>query len=268
MSEYSIIEESKKAYTKEDLVYDLKKLGIQSGDLLLVHSSLSKLGWIVGREVSVVEALIEVLGEAGTLVMPCFSGENSEPSAWQHPPVPKEWLETIRQHMPPYDPILTPTRQMGRVVDLFRHYPKTIRSNHPQVSFAARGPLAQSLLEPHVLSPGFGIDSPLFRMYERNAKVLLLGVGYGNCTCMHLGEVWSDKPKWIETGASIQEEGKMRWVNFQEIDYDDSDFDIIGEAYEKENIVKNGKVGQGKAKLLDMKNVADFAYEWMKVNRK
>lgn len=268
MREYSIIEESKKAYTKEELVKDLKALGVQTGDCLLVHSSLSKLGWVIGREVTVVEALIEAVGEEGTLVMPSFSGENSDPKNWQAPPVPKEWVERIKKHMPPFDPILTPTRQMGKIADLFRHYPGTLRSDHPQVSFAARGPNAQLLLEPHQLTPGFGKESPLYRLYEKNAKVLLLGVGYGNCTCMHLGETWLKNPKWIDTGASVMQDGKATWVRFCEIDYDDEDFDKIGEDYEKSYSVQIGNVGQGEARLLEMQSITDFAYQWIQKNRK
>ena len=268
MREFEIIEGSKKAYTKEDLIQDLKGLGVQKGDCLLVHASLSKLGWIIGREVSVVEALIETLGEEGTLVMPSFSGENSDPENWQAPPVPKEWIEKIRMHMPPFDPILTPTRQMGKIADLFRHYPGSQRSYHPQVSFVARGPEAKVLLENHDLTPGFGKQSPLYRLYEKNAKVLLLGVGYGNCTCMHLGETWLENPKWVDTGASMMQDKKATWVSFREIDYNDEDFEEIGKDYEKEHHIQIGKVGQGEARLLEMQSITDFAYQWMQKNRK
>ncbi len=268
MSEMDVINKSNKPYTKQDIIRDLKTLGVKKGDCLLVHSSLSKLGWIVGGAVTIVEALVEVVGDTGTLVMPCFSGDNSDPKNWQNPPVPLGWLDVIKENMPAFDPALTPTRGMGVIVNTFRYYPDTLRSNHPQVSFVARGKDAKRLLDNHQLTPGFGKESPLYRLYEKNAKVLLLGVGYENCTCMHLGETWLENPTFESTGASVLIDNKATWVSFQEIAYNDEDFKKIGEAYEKTCVVTKGNIGQGVSRLLEIKSITDFAYEWMKENRK
>lgn len=267
MSEFDTIKQSKKAYTKQVLIDDLKSLGLKDGENVLVHSSLSNLGWIVGGELAVLSAILEVVGNEGTIVMPCFSGDNSEPSNWQNPPVPPDWIEIIKQNMPPFNPGLSPTRNMGRIVDLFRHYPDVERSYHPQVSFCATGPLALNLLSNHQLSPGFGENSPLQRMYNLNFRVLLLGVGYSNCTCMHLGEVWTTEKKWIQTGSRFIKDDLNVWQDYQEIDHDDSDFEIIGQNYEKDNTVNREFVGQGLSRLIDMKSITDFAYRWMKLNR-
>ena len=55
----------------------------------MVHSSLSKIGWVCGAEVSVIQALLEVVGEEGTIVMPAHTGDNSDPSVWENPPIKK-----------------------------------------------------------------------------------------------------------------------------------------------------------------------------------
>ena len=126
--------------TRRSLASDLAAVGLASGMTVLVHSSLSSLGWVAGGAQAVVEALLDAVGTEGTLVMPTHASGLSEPSYWQHPPVPESWWQVIREETPPFDPHVTPTRKMGAIVECFRHYPGVRRSAHPQVSFAAVGP--------------------------------------------------------------------------------------------------------------------------------
>ena len=67
-------------WTRANLEHALRDLGLQTGQTLIVHSSLKSIGWVVGGARSVVDALLAVLGPSGTLVMPAQSGDNSEPS--------------------------------------------------------------------------------------------------------------------------------------------------------------------------------------------
>jgi aminoglycoside 3-N-acetyltransferase len=270
MSEATVIENSLQPYTKDILVNDLRNLGLQEGDIILVHSSLSKIGWVVGKEITVIESLKEVLTKEGTLVMPTFSGGNSEPSYWKNPPVPNSWYTTIREHTPAFNPHVTPTMFMGKIADTFFRYPEVIRSMHPQTSFSAWGKEAKHITENHTVTDyGFGKTSPLYKLLITNAKVLLLGVGYGNCTSLHLCEVDLCTPKMIQkNGASININNKPTWVTFDEILYDDSDFDIIGKDYERNHKVLIGNIGQAKSRLLNLQDIYQFGLVWMKNNRK
>ena len=127
--------------TPGQLVSSLRALGLCDGDIVMVHTSMSQLGWLIGDAQTVVESLLEAVGSTGTIVMPAHSGR-SDPARWQHPPVKPSWVEMIRTEVPAFDRALTPTRGMGQVVDCFLRHPHTLRSGHPTVSFAANGPHA------------------------------------------------------------------------------------------------------------------------------
>lgn len=268
MSESNVIHNTALPLTTASIVNDLQVLGIQHGDILLVHSSLSSLGWVCGSAVAVIDALLASVGSEGTLCMPAHSGENSEPSKWENPPVPPEWCETIRKNMPAYRAEVSPTRGMGKIAELFRSYPGTVRSDHPQVSFTANGKQSAEITKNHPLTPQFGMDSPLGAMYRLNAKILLLGVSYGNCTSFHLAEtMWKAMPK-MQSGACILQNGTPQWVPFEDCDYDSDDFEQIGAALESEtNIARIGKVGNAVCHLLHVKEGVDFALNWIKNNR-
>ena len=174
MSEGQVVDKTETPATVESLQADFKTLGIEKGMVLLVHSSLSGMGWVCGG--AVIIALQKALGKTGMLVMPTHSTDLSDPSQWENPSVPESWWQTIRQTMPPYDPDLTPTRSMGRIAETFRKQNGVLRSAHPQSSFCASGPQASYIIENHSLAFGMGEHSPLARIYDLHGFVLLLGV--------------------------------------------------------------------------------------------
>src|SRR5215469_7875617 len=106
--------------TRDSLAADLRALGVKPGMTLPVHSSLSALGWVAGGPVPVIQALMDVLTPEGALVAPTFTGDNSDPALWAHPPVPEAWWPIIRRQTPAFDPEITPTRMMGRIAETFR----------------------------------------------------------------------------------------------------------------------------------------------------
>jgi aminoglycoside 3-N-acetyltransferase len=139
--------------TINSLCRDLSDMGLKFGSTVMVHSSLGKVGWTVGGPVSVIRALLEVLGPEGTLVMPAESPGVSDPSSWNDERVRADWHETIREHLPVFDPLTTPTT-MGAIPEAFRTYPGTLRSNHPMVSVCANGSLADEITRDHSMIIG------------------------------------------------------------------------------------------------------------------
>jgi aminoglycoside 3-N-acetyltransferase len=272
MSEKEVIERhQEKPVTAPSLAADLLALGVEPGMTLIVHSSLSALGWVCGGSVAVILALEEVLGVEGTLVMPTHSGDFSDPAQWENPPVPRHWWETIRQTMPPYDPDLTPTRGIGTIPECFRKQKGVLRSSHPHLSFAAWGKHAAFITKGHTLAFSLGEESPLARLYDLEAWVLLLGVDHSSNTSLHLAEYRIEFPgKKIQTyGAPMLVEGQRQWVQFQDIDLDETDFAIIGETFARETgLERSGQVGFAPARLCPQRNLVDFAAQWMKQHRK
>ena len=252
--------------TEDSILADLRAMGVRRGETLIVHSAMSKLGWVCGREATVIRALIRAVGPFGTIVMPAHSGDNSEPSKWSNPPVPESWFAIVRDTMPGFDRRVTATRAIGQVAETFRRYPGTKRSAHPNVSWAMRGPFAAWRLRGHTAGkPCFGMQSPLGRLYRQNARTLLIGVGYGNCTSLHLAEAVSENTPQTTLGAAVKTLGGRKWKTWRDIDFDSDRFPQIGEAYEQSGgVVTVGKVGAADCKLLHIAPLVDFGITWMR----
>ncbi|OQB21432.1 MAG: SPBc2 prophage-derived aminoglycoside N(3')-acetyltransferase-like protein YokD [Firmicutes bacterium ADurb.Bin182] len=267
MSEAKVIKRTKMPNTTDSMAKELRNLGIDTGDTVLVHSSLSSIGWVCGDEPAVVAALLKAAGAEGTVAMPAHSGANSDPAEWGNPPVPEEWFRTIYENMPPFDPAVTPVRGIGRIPEYFRRYPGTLRSGHPQLSFCANGKHSRFITEGHVLTPQLGRESPLGKLYELKAKVLLLGCGYDSCTCFHMGEALNENMPKKRMGAAVLKDGKREWIWFEDFSYDSDDFEALGDDFEKAYGVIKGKVGNAACRLFDLREAVDFAVKWIREHR-
>lgn len=266
MSINTLIEQTPEPRTVQSITEDLHRLGVSDGMTLIAHASLSSLGWVCGGAAAVVQALLNAPGERGTLVMPANSSDYSDPAGWKRPPVPKDWHPIIRDNMPPFDPDTTPTSRMGKIAECFRTWPGTRRSNHPATSFCARGPCADILLRNHRLEDALGVDSPLGALYKLEASILLIGVGHESNTSLHLAECLSETRKRKREGAAILRDGQREWVWYSDIDYDSSGFPEIGSQFEQSlpECVRRAKVGSADSRLLPVRQLVDFAADWLR----
>lgn len=263
MSIEEIIANTSVPATRESLAADLHRLNIHSGMTLLVHCSLKSLGWVIGGAVSVVQALMDVVEGNGTIIMPTHTADYSDPAPWQNPPVPSSTWPLIRKHMPAFDPVITPTRSMGAVAEVFRTVPGTIRSNHPTVSFAAWGKDAKTITSNHSLSFGLGNQSPLARIYDLDGSVLLLGVGYESNTSFHLAEYLISNQKQIDCGSRIIENGQRVWKTYKDIQINDKTFSVLGADFESHNTIAIKQIGQAKSRLFSQRSAVDYAVQWL-----
>ena len=166
-----------------DIERALVGLGVENGDIALVHSSLSSFGHVEGGAQAVIDAFGSVLGKEGTLVMPTLCQVDFANSY-------KTWY-------------MDKPSDVGYLTEYFRKQVFVYRSNHPTHSVAARGKLAYELTHEHDayghhICPfgcgAFADSSPWAKMYERDAKIVCLGVSLRYNTMKHLVE-----GRWIES---------------------------------------------------------------------
>src|SRR5215207_6408421 len=269
MPEIDTIHPDQMPQTVDSLAAQFAACGLSAGQTVLVHMSMSKIGWIAGGPQAVIEALLRVLGADGTLMMPAHSTDNTDPANWKNPPVPESWWPVIREHAPAYDPARTHTRNMGAVAELFRTWPGVLRSIHPDASFAAYGPNAAFLTEIHDLERLFAEPSPIGRLYELNGHILLLGVDHGNNTSLHFAEFRANWPgkHTIREGAAMMVDGERRWVAYDMLSLKDDDFPALGDSYEAENGIPRGRVGKAEVRFMKQRPLIDYAVKWIEANR-
>lgn len=163
--------------TERDIIAALNDVGIRRGDVVIVHSSLKSMGYVEGGADTVIDALLKVLGENGTLVMPTLIQKDFS-NAYQ------TWN-------------LDKPSDVGLITETFRKRDGVIRSDQATHSVAAFGPLKQYLTRDHGkygkrMGPfgdtPFAVCSPWQKLYDLNAKALMIGVSIVYNTSKHLTE--------------------------------------------------------------------------------
>lgn len=164
--------------TFDALLQQLRTLGIQTGDRLVVHSSLAAIGEVAGGAVTVAKALMAAVGEEGMLLMPSFN--------FHDVPAAREGrIDT-------YDPMRTPS-VVGAISDAFWRLPGVHRSLAASHPVAGWGRGVENLLENHHRTALFGADSPLGLLEKAGGKALLIQCPRSN-SFYHVVEMTNHAP--------------------------------------------------------------------------
>jgi aminoglycoside 3-N-acetyltransferase len=143
---------------KSDIAAGLRDLGLDNGDIVLLHSSLVSLGNVNGGPATVIDAFLEVIGEEGTLLVPVFGA-------------------------------------LGVLTDEVKQRPGVVISPCPVGTLAALGKDAEELCRDHwKAETAHGHDTPFTRIAERNGYICLLGVDQDRNTTLHSIEALLELP--------------------------------------------------------------------------
>jgi aminoglycoside N3'-acetyltransferase len=156
---------------RDQIAGGLRRIGLAAGMGVMVHSSLKSFGHVEGGAPAVIGALMDVLTESGTLLLPSFNHF----APWQAGGAGL------------YDPALTPTSN-GIIPETFRRMPGVWRSLNPSHPYAAWGANAERYTVRHHLTLTMGPDSPLGMLWREGGYGLFLGTGYGTNTFKHVVE--------------------------------------------------------------------------------
>ncbi|MFY1825525.1 AAC(3) family N-acetyltransferase [Myxococcus fulvus] len=224
--------------SQQQLVEQLRALGVREAGVLLVHTSFRAVRPVEGGPLGLVAALRAALGPRGTLVMPTMTDGESV-----------------------FDPRATPTTDMGITAELFWRQPGVVRSTHPGGSFAAAGPHAVEICRPQPLSPPHGPDSPVGQVHALGGQVLLLGVTHSEDTTLHLAEALAGVPYSISHPCVVEVDGVASTVDIAETDHCCTGFRRADAWLRTRGLQREGKVGHADARLADARDIVAVALE-------
>jgi len=238
--------------THNELVEDLRRLGISTGAVVMVHASLRAVGPVEGRAAGVIEALEETVGPDGTLLMVMGAREDGRP----------------------FDCLTTPAEEdLGVLAEVFRTTPGTVVSDHPEGRFAARGRLADDFVCEVPWHDYYGPGSPLERLVNADGVVLRLGADTNSVTLIHYAEYLADvphkrrvrrvrdlhTPRGVETRVVECLDDSNGIVNWPGEDY----FSVILRDYLATHDDARGMVGGARSEVLSARTLVPFAADWM-----
>lgn len=223
------------------LTKQLLTLGVRPGGVLVVHTAFSKVGPVEGGPSGLIRALLDAVGPEGTLVMPSMTDDDDQP----------------------FDVARTPCAGMGVTADTFWRMPGVLRSDNPH-AFAAFGPRAAEITQPHPLDVPHGIDSPVGHVYRLGGQVLLLGVGYDANTTVHLAENLAGVRYRLPHHVTVLADGEPRRIDYGETDHCCDNFALLDGWLDTRQ--RRGVVGHAEARLAESGDIVETALRHLREN--
>lgn len=262
------------AVARSRLVADLRRLGVPAGGVLMVHTRMSAIGWVIGGSETVVRSLLEALGPDGTLMAY---------ASWQeHVYHVTDWPEQHRDAYVAEPPVFrVPTaeaaRDHGRIPERVRTWPGAGHSAHPEAAVVAVGARAGWLTDGHAVDDAYGAGSPFSRLVDAGGHVLLLGAPLDTTTLLHHAEAIArvSPKRRVTFRIPVAEDGGVVERTYTDIDtskgafpyedlgLEDDEFTVIVRAALAAGIGASGRVGQAESHLLPAAELVRFGVAWM-----
>jgi aminoglycoside N3'-acetyltransferase len=245
-----------KSLTQKDIVDGLKKLGLERGAAVEVHSSLSSIGHVEGGAPAVINALMDVVGEDGAIVMSAY------PVSPVLPLTEEERQKGMIAKVRFLDENANCRTGMGIIADTFRKWPNTFlgKGIHRVCAWGHNASLH---------TQGYNY------LLSMDGRVLLIGVDIHRCSCMHTAENKVVLPKKIiEARDQLPEELQRQYpgTNWY-IEYHDPQKPYPEDAWgkvqteaERRGLIKRGRIGKAECLLFKGKPVVDIYEELLRTD--
>lgn len=147
----------RKKYTATEIVAIMQKMGMKSGSIVCIHSSMKEFYNYQGNAEDLIKGILDIIGEEGTLVMPAYPvGHNNT-----------DYIFDIKRDK----------TAAGYLAETFRKYKGVKRSLNVQHSVCAIGKYAEFLIKDHRdCHDCWDNNSPYYRMCELDALIFNLGM--------------------------------------------------------------------------------------------
>jgi len=257
---------------KSRLIADLRNLGLESAQVVMLHASVKAIGWIVGGPDVVLDAILEVLTPAGTLMM--YVAWESDVYQMAVEPWSQEKRQAYLSEHPAFDAATSRSyRPWSILTEYIRTRPGAHRSENPEWSVVAVGSQAEWLTKDHPLQHGSGPGSPFEKLVRAQGKLLLLGSPVSDVSILHYAEYLAQVPdkRSVRYQVPMMRHGQREWVLVEELDSGGGIvqwpgghyFQLIMEAYLATGRGRRGRVGAAQSYLFEAADLVHFAARWM-----
>lgn len=227
-------------WSSTQLVTQLMEMGIQSGDTLLMHTSLRLLGDVRDRSSTLLNSILKVIGEDGTLMVPTFTTSCADST---ESITDDSERNALRMLTPSFNRETTPSdvHLTGYFSEEVRNHAASKRSDHPIYSFASIGAQSEFLTQSSPLSYPLGSSGPLHKLHQIDGKVLLIGVDQTVNISLRLAEIWAQCP-YIHRSIEAKS-ADNRWIKVEGVLQCRNGFERISPLLRNSRILKSGRLG-------------------------
>lgn len=260
--------------TRTEIATHLQRLGVRTGDLVMVHASLKALGPVEGGASAIVGALLDAVGPSGTLM----GYASWDLSPYEETLNGAQMPDERRRAWPLFDPATARTYPgFGLLNQFLVDAPGARRSVHPDASMVAIGPLSEALTEPHRLGQALGKGSPVERFIELGGNVLLLGAPLNSVTALHYAEAIANIPGKRRVTYEMPlrgPNGETVWETAEDfdsngildcfaVDGEPDAVETIAKAYVAINRHRSGQVGDAFCHLFGARDIVSFGVAYL-----